>query len=286
VRPAQTRLGVAVGVVAVGAIGAVALAVAVGALAVTGCKGNPTPTAAAPVPAAPPPADAAALYKRGKAALEGRRLSEAVDDFTQATATATEPELRANAWLGLGAAYAEIGDHTHAIAAYEQVTVLRPDDPDGWRVLAEGEAAAGKQDRQATALEHVIALDPDDLAAYLELAGLDVAIGKAETSKDVFLRYETRRRDAVVQLGRSKDPAARAAAAEALGGARDAGTARALVLALTDRDPSVRVACAQSLARIGVDIDPDVRPALLAMRKRESNGKVVAAVDEALSAGH
>ena len=109
-----------------------------------------------------------------------------------------------------------------------------------------------------------------------------MAIGKAEQSKDVYVRYEARRRDALVQLGKSKDPAERAAAAEALGGARDAGTARALVLALTDKDPTVRVACAQSLGRIGVDIDPDVRPALKALLKKESDAKVRTAVDDAL----
>jgi tetratricopeptide (TPR) repeat protein len=227
--------------------------------------------------------DAAALYNAGKAALADKHLAEAVDDFTRATTTATDPELRANAWLGLGAAYAEQGDHARAVAAYEQVTLLRPGDPDAWRVLAEGMAAAGKRERQAAALEHVIALDPDDLSAYLDLAGVDVAIGKAEKSKDVYLRYEGRRRQAVTALGKSKEASVRATAAEILGGARDAGTARALVLALTDRDPSVRVACARSLGRIGVDIDPDVRPALKAARAKEKDDKVQSALDDALS---
>ena len=89
-----------------------------------------------------------------------------------------------------------------------------------------------------------------------------------------------------MQLGKSKEPEARVAAAEALGGARDAGTARALVLALTDKEPTVRVACAQSLGRIGVDIDPDVRPALQAMLKKELDAKVRTAVDDALAASH
>jgi tetratricopeptide (TPR) repeat protein len=240
-------------------------------------KPTATPTAAA--------LDAAALYAKGKAALENKMLSEAVDDFTKATTAATDPELRANAWLGLGAAYGELGDHAKAVAAYEQVTVLRPEDADAWRVLAEGMAAAGRRDKEAAALEHVIALDPDDLSAYLDLAGVDVAIGKAEQSKDVYVRYEARRRDAIVQLGKSKDAEARTAAAEALGGARDAGTARALVLALTDKDAGVRVACAQALGRIGVDIDPEVRPALQALLKKEQDAKVRAAVDDAMVMG-
>ena len=249
-----------------------------------GCRSKPD--AIKPPAAATKPTDAAALYSAGKAALENKLLSQAVDDFTRATTSASDPELKANAWLGLGAAYGELGDHAHAVAAYEQVTVLRPDDADAWRVLGEGLAAAGQRDRQAAAVEHVIALDPDDLSAYLDLAGLDVAIGKAEKSKDVYLRYEGRRRDALVQLGKSKDPAARVDAATALGGARDAGTARALVLALTDKDASVRVACAQALGRIGVDIDPEVRPALQALLKREPDAKVRNAVDDALAASH
>ncbi|HWE27248.1 MAG TPA: HEAT repeat domain-containing protein [Polyangia bacterium] len=251
-------------------------------LAALGCKSKPAPQVT-PAPAIVAPLDATALYNKGKAALENRMLSEAVDDFTKATTSATDPDLRANAWLGLGAAYGELGDHTRAVAAYEQVTVLRPDDADAWRVLAEGMAAAGKRDKQAAALEHVIAIEPDDLAAYLDLAGVDVAIGKAEQSKDVYVRYEGRRRDAVVQLGKSKDPAARAAAADALSGARDAGTARALVLALTDKDPGVRIACAEALGRIGVDIDAEVRPAMQAMLKREPDDKVRAAVEAALA---
>ena len=87
-------------------------------------------------------------------------------------------------------------------------------------------------------------------------------------------------------MANPKTPEARIAAAEALGGARDAGTARALVLALTDKEPTVRVACAQSLGRIGVNIDPDVRPALQAMLKKELDPKVRTAVDDALATAH
>ena len=258
----------------------VALLVAAGA-----CNRNKETSApSAKGPAPPPATDARALYERAKVELDAKAVAEAVADFTKATTLTVDPELRANAWLGLGAAYGELGDHAHAVAAYEQVTVLRPDDPDAWRVLAEGMDAAGRHDRQAAALEHVIALDPDDLSAYLDLAGLDAAVGKTDASKDVYLRYETRRRDALVQLGKSKEADARIAAAEALGGARDAGTARALVFALTDGNAGVRVACAESLGRIGVDIDPEVRPALQALLKKEPDAKVRTAVGDALAA--
>jgi tetratricopeptide (TPR) repeat protein len=237
-------------------------------------------------PSAPPPApatqDAKSLYGQGKAALEDHRLADAIKAFTDATALASDPELKANSWLALGAAYAELGDSAHALAAWEQVTVLRPDDADAWRVLAEGLAQAGQRERQAQALAHVIAIDQDDLATYLELAGLDAALNHADTAKDVYLRYENRRREAVLQLAKSKDATARAAAAEALGGARDASTARALVLALTDKDPGVRAACARALAKIGLDVDPEVRPALKLLRQRETDDKVRAAIDEAL----
>jgi len=262
-----------------------ALLVAWALLAAARCKSKPTEGPAVPKGAAPPPAvDAKTLYERAKLELDNKAIGNAIEDFTKASVTATDPDLRANAWLGLGAAYGELGDHAHAVAAYEQVTVLRPDDPDAWRVLAEGMGAAGRRDRQAAALEHLIAVDPDDLSAYLDLAGLDVALGKADASKDVYLRYETRRRETVVQLGKAKDPAVRAAAAEALGGARDAGTARALVLALTDKDAGVRVACAGALGRMGVDIDSDVRPALHALLQKEQDLKVRNAVEDALSA--
>jgi tetratricopeptide (TPR) repeat protein len=229
------------------------------------------------------PPDAAALYADGKAALADKKLAQAVSLFTRASAAAGDVELRANAWLGLGAAYGELGDHAHAVAAYEQVTILRPDDADAWRVLAEGLEALGKRERQAQALQHVVAIDGDDLASFLDLAGLDAALGQVEASKDVYVRYEARRRDALVALGKAKDPKVRAQAADILGGARDAATARALVLALTDKDPTVRVACAQALTKIGLDVDPDVRPALKALLAKEKDDRVRAAVDNALS---
>jgi tetratricopeptide (TPR) repeat protein len=257
-------------------------ALVIGFLAAAACKPSPPP--APPPPATPvQPPDGAALYAEGKSALAEKKLALAVDYFSRASAAAADAELRANCWLGLGAAYGEQGDHAHSVAAYEQVTVLRPDDADAWRVLAEGLEAAGKRDRQAQALEHVIAIDADDLSAYLELAGLDASLGKMETSKDVYVRYEARRRDALVALGKAKDPAVRSQAADILGGARDAATARALVLALTDKDPAVRVACAQALTRIGLEVDPDVRPALKAMLAKEKDARVRTAVDNALS---
>ena len=151
--------------------------------------------------------------------------------------------------------------------------MLRPDDADAWRVLAEGLAAAGKRDRQAAALEHVIALDPDDLSAYLDLAGLDVAVGKADASKDVYLRYEARRRDALVQLGKSKDAGGRAAGGRR---ARRCARRRRRRARWCSRSPTrTRRArrLREALGRIGVDIDPDVRPALQALLKKENDAR-------------
>src|SRR5262249_6956023 len=98
----------------------------------------------------------------------------------------------------------------------------------------------------------------------------------------VYLRYENRRRDAVLQLARGKAPADRAAAATALGGARDASTARALVLALTDKDAGVRAACAQALGRIGADVDPEGRPAVELLLQKEKDDKGREAIEDAL----
>jgi acyl-CoA reductase-like NAD-dependent aldehyde dehydrogenase len=47
----------------------------------------------------------------------------------------------------------------------------------------------------------------------------------------------------------------------------------------------VRLACAQALTRIGVDVDPEVRTALRALLSKEQDDKVRAAVEEALAAG-
>ena len=83
-----------------------------------GCKRDKAPARRrrrpTPVAAAAPAGDARALYEKGKAALENKMPARPSTTSRSATTTAADPELRANAWLGLGAAYGELGDQTHA----------------------------------------------------------------------------------------------------------------------------------------------------------------------------
>jgi tetratricopeptide (TPR) repeat protein len=237
--------------------------------------------------AAPPsPADAALTaeqaFLHAKFELEQGRRAEAMRLFREAALGAPTPELKANALLGLGSALSEAGDHKQALTAYEEVATLRPDEPDAWRVLAYEAHTSGAREAEARALEHLVALQPDSLSAYLDLAGVDVALGRVEQSKDVYLRYEARRKDLILELAAAKEPKEREAACEALSGAKDATTARALVLALTDRAPSVRRACLEAIGRLGVDVDPEIRPALKAYAARERDPQLKRAAEEAL----
>jgi tetratricopeptide (TPR) repeat protein len=222
------------------------------------------------------------LYARAKFELEQGRAKEAEQVFTRAADAARNDEQRANALLGLGSSLGEEGDHARAVAALEQVAALRPGDVDAWRVVAAEAHAGGLRTEEARGLERVIALEADALSAYLDLAGLYAALGQPERSKDVYLRYELRRKALILTLAEDKDPGVRGEACRALSGARDAATAKALVLALTDRTAAVRLACARAIAEIGVDVDPEIRPALSAFAARERDPEVRAAATDAL----
>jgi tetratricopeptide (TPR) repeat protein len=232
----------------------------------------------------PPTSDESyeALYARAKFELEQGRAQVAERNFAKAADASRNDEQKANALLGMGSAIGEEGDHARALAALEQVAALRPDDVDAWRVVVAEAHAGGKREAEARGLEKVTALDEDALSAYLDLAGLYAALGRSDRSKDVYLRYELKRKALILDLAEDKDPGVRATTCRALAGARDAATAKALVLALTDRATPVRLACARAIGDIGVDIDPEIRPALTAFAARERDPEVRAAAADAL----
>ena len=126
-------------------------------------------------------------------------------------------------------------------------------------------------------------LDPDALDERLALAGALTLAKDTERAKTQFLAYEDARARIVTALGRSPDPAMRRAAARALGAAHDAGTARALVFAMTDRDAGVRAEAVRSVAMVGLDLDAEIRPALQKMSAGEHDENVLAALHEVLA---
>ena len=67
-----------------------------------------------------------------------------------------------------------------------------------------------------------------------------------------------------------------------LGVAKDAGTARALVLSMTDKDAGVRAEAVRAVKKIGVDVDPEIRPALKKLSTVETDVDVKAALADAL----
>ena len=56
------------------------------------------------------------------------------------------------------------------------------------------------------------------------------------------------------------------------------------MLALTDRDATVRAAAVRAVAAVGVDLDPEIRPALRKLQTLEREPAVMAALADALAA--
>ncbi len=248
-------------------------------LLVTGCR------KVAPIASSAAPIDLEREYQDGKTELGLGRLSEAIAHFEHIAKETPDPMLRANAWLALGSAYADKKDPPAALATFEKLVALRPDDPDAWRVLTVAAEEAKQDRRQMEALERLIALEPDDLKSYLDLAGLKATHGDIEGSKKIYLAYERERSNAVMALGKSTTAEDRAAAAASLASAKDVATARALVLGLTDRAREVRLACARSLAEIGAGIDKEIATAVKAAAEKESDPEVRAALSAADAPG-
>jgi tetratricopeptide (TPR) repeat protein len=238
--------------------------------------------AAPPPPAASRPPD----YAAGKAALEAGRLDEAEIIFRALIAPDSHVDelTRDNSLLVLASVRKERGDLHGAIAYAERVAEHRPDDEDALSVLVELTHEGGDVPAEIAARERFVAAKPDALDQRLALAGALAQQKDFDRAKDVYVGYEAARTRLVIALGKSRDASVRRAAASALGAAHDAGTARALVLSMTDRDASVREAAVRSVAEVGLDLDPEVRPALKKLATLETDPGVKAALDDALKA--
>ncbi len=240
---------------------------------------------------APPPPTATATpatYDEGKRALAAGRLDEAerilLGVAARAPAAGEDPATPDDALLALASVRKERGDGRGALGYARQVAAHRPDDVDALAVLAELAHDVGDAPVEIDARERIVQAEPDALGERLRLAGALTAQHELERGKAAFLGYEAARTRLIVTLGKAPDPAARRAAAGALAAAHDGGTARALVLALTDRDATVRAAAVRAVAAVGVDLDPEIRPALRKLQTLEREPAVMAALADALAA--
>ncbi len=236
--------------------------------------------AAPPPPPAPRPPD----YAAGKAALEAGRLDEAETIFRALIAPdAKVDELtRDNSLLVLASVRKERGDLPGAVAYAERVVEHRPKDEDALAVLVELTHEGGNLEAEVNARQRFVDARPDALDQRLALAGALAQEKAFDRAKDAYIGYEAARTRLVIALGKSPDASVRRAAANALASAHDAGTARALVLSMTDHDASVREAAVRSVTEVGLDLDPEVRPALKKMASLEADSLVKAALADAL----
>ena len=237
--------------------------------------------------AAPPKPAARATYAACKSSLSADRLAEAEGCFSSlvdAAATPGEdPAQRANVLFALASIRQERNDPKGSVAFASRAAALRPDDAEAQSTFAGLAHDAGDRKAEAAALQSLIRLDPDALDRRLQLGGVLAASALGEEAKTQFLGYEDARVRLLGVLGRDPDAARRRAAARRLAAAIDAGTARALVLAMTDRDAGVRAAAVESVASVGLDLDPEIKPALKKLAELEKDTDVKAALERALT---
>jgi tetratricopeptide (TPR) repeat protein len=231
-----------------------------------------------------PPAPPAATFDECKAALQHDKLDDAERCFVAWSKgpETGDPARRANALFALAGIRQDRGDGKGAVAYALRAAALRPDDEEAQELVVSIAHDAKDSLAEKNALEAIMKLDPDSLDAKLRYAGLVAGVEGGEAAKPAFLDYEDTRVRLLQILGKDPDPARRREAARRLGVARDASTARALVLAMTDKDASVRADAVRAVAQMGIDLDPDIRPALKKLASIEQDVAVKAALADAL----
>ena len=242
-------------------------------LCLVGCK-KPAPT----------PPVSAGTYEHCKEALAHEHLDEAEACFRKLVdgPATSDPARDANVLFALASIRQERNDGKGAVAFAIRAAALRPGDLEAQEVLVTIARDAGDHLAERAALTRQVALDPDALDARLRLAGLVTGLDGPEAGKQGFLAYEDARIRLMAILGKDPDPSRRRAAARRLSAAKDAGTARGLVLAMTDKDAGVRTEAVRSVMEVGVDLDPEIRPALEKMRQGEKDPAVRKALAEVL----
>ncbi|MBV1861275.1 MAG: hypothetical protein KUG77_22850 [Nannocystaceae bacterium] len=191
----------------------------------------------------------------------------AKDDLSRVSHEAKDIHLRANASLLLGLLYEGRADVKGAIAQYQHVAKLVPDDAGPYMALALALGADKQFKDAAQAQKTATTLDPDNLENWLVLGELLMKSGDKEAGAAAYVDYERRRKGLIDGLtlknkqgGFLVGPDERVGCAEALASATDQGTAVALTYAFkSDPQPSVRSAAA---AVMGVQRLTLYRPAL------------------------
>ena len=106
------------------------------------------------------------LVGRGWAQFELGRMHAAVADFQRATEQGSDG-IRSDALLGLGYAFAEIGDLERAIAYLEQVTLLAPYPFHAYTALGSLRASMGHYDLALSNFDQALAISPRFIPALV-----------------------------------------------------------------------------------------------------------------------
>jgi tetratricopeptide (TPR) repeat protein len=140
---------------------------------------------------------------------KGEREQLEAQQATFASRLETNPE-DTEAMEGAAVTAVNLGDYAKGEKMLTQLTAIRSNDPEAWRLLAETRTALGQMGGAAEAYRSAFAASPDDIVLLKGLAGSLVADGKQSAAVDEIKAVGERLRQ------RSSEPAQKPAVEEGL----------------------------------------------------------------------
>jgi tetratricopeptide (TPR) repeat protein len=143
---------------------------------------QPVPASRPANPAMPTPAAAEAerLCQMAEQHVNQNELDMAGEMFRQAAAT--DPTYYA-ARLNLGVLLQRRGRHAEAIAEYEAVLAIKPDNVTAWRNLALAYMTIRDYPKARITLQKLLAVDPDNPQVWIDLGDVEMLMGRTTTAK-------------------------------------------------------------------------------------------------------
>lgn len=114
------------------------------------------------------------------------RPREAIALWRQATASNPRS---LQAWIDLGATELSVGEHGHAIKAFEKAIALQPS-ATAWHYLGNARRATGELPLSETAFRNALAIDPGSASAWINLGAVLRLLGRAEEAIACYERAE------------------------------------------------------------------------------------------------
>jgi tetratricopeptide (TPR) repeat protein len=192
------------------------------------------------------------LLGLGKLALDRGDAEGAISAFAQLQDTGPLSGLKLSGAIALADLYREREQHERAIALLERMQAQAPPTPEIALVLGRCYKSARRREEAILAFRDALRMQPLFLQAHVEIGGLLLELGQEEASGQAFLEYERE----IYRYGKLLEaadthPADKKKIAEAFSLMADDRGAQALLVALKDPDPEVRLEVIGALGEVG-----------------------------------